>query len=140
MSIQTATPYFILNGKAEQAIALYQRALGASTEMLQRFGDMDQSCPEAMKDRVMHAALRVGNALLMMSDVGPDDASAGDGGKVSVALDIDDIDEARRGFEALAASGKVVQPLIDAPWGALFGVVQDEFGISWMFNCAKQPS
>lgn len=139
MSIQTATPYFLFNGKTEQAIALYQRALGASTEMLQRFGDMDHSCPDAMKDRVMHAALRVGNALLMMSD-GPNDAPAGDGGKVSVALDIDDADEARRGFDALAASGKVVQPLMDAPWGALFGVVQDEFGISWMFNCAKQPS
>jgi len=25
--------------------------------------------------------------------------------------------------------------LFAAPWGALFGVVEDEFGISWMFNC-----
>lgn len=140
MAIQTATPYFILNGKAEQAIALYERALGAKTEMLQRFGDMDQSCPAAMKDQVMHAALRVGNALLMMSDGGPGHETLGDNGKVSVALDIDDADEGRRIFEALAASGTVVQPLIDAPWGALFGVVHDEFGISWMFNCASKPA
>ncbi len=58
MTIKAATPYFILNGRAEKAIAFYQRALGAKLEMVQRFGDVDQSCPAAMKSRVMHAMLR----------------------------------------------------------------------------------
>jgi len=133
MSIQAATPYFILNGRVEQAIALYARALGARTEALQRFGDMPGSCPDAMKNRVMHAELRVGSALLMMSD-GPQDNPQPDGGSVSVALAFDDPAELRRGFDALASSGKVIQPLIDAPWGGLFGVVRDEFGIHWMVN------
>lgn len=139
MSIQSATPYFILNGKAEQAIALYQRALGARVESLQRFGDVHQSCPEAQKDRVMHAALRVGGALLMMSD-GSGDGPGPDGGNVSVALDFDDPAVARRAFDALAASGTIIEPLFDAPWGALFGVVRDELGIPWMFNCATKSS
>jgi PhnB protein len=133
MSIQAATPYFILNGRVEQAIVLYERALGARTEALQRFGDMPGSCPDAMKNRVMHAELRVGSALLMMSD-GPEDKPGTDGGSVSVALAFDDPAELRRGFDALASSGKVIQPLIDAPWGGLFGVVRDEFGIHWMVN------
>lgn len=79
MSVQSATPYFILCGKAAQAIELYQRTMGARVESVQRFGDVDESCPEARKDRVMHAALRVGNALLMMSD-GPTDSPLSDGG------------------------------------------------------------
>jgi PhnB protein len=139
MAIQSATPYLILHGKAEQAVALYQRALGAKVESLQRFGDMDQSCPEAQKNLVMHAVLRVGGAMLMMSD-GPSEEPRPDGGNVSVALNLDDTGEARRAFDALAASGVVIQPLIDAPWGALFGVVRDEFGIPWMFNAATKPS
>ncbi|MPZ19088.1 MAG: VOC family protein [Luteitalea sp.] len=138
MSIQSATPYFILNGRVEQAISLYERALGARVETLQRFGDVDQSCPDAQKHRVMHAALRVGSALLMMSD-GPGDGSLPDGGKVNVALDLDNPEEARRAFDQLAASGSVIEPIFDAPWGALFGVVRDEMGIHWMFNCAKEP-
>ncbi|MCY1082757.1 VOC family protein [Archangium lansingense] len=137
MTIKAVTPYFLLNGRTEQAIALYQRALGAKVETMQRFGDVDGSCPVAMKNRVMHAALQVGDAVLLMSDGSKDDEAPSQSGNVSVALQLDDPDQARRCFDALATNGKVVQPLIDAPWGALFGVVSDEFGINWMFNSAK---
>ncbi len=139
MSIKSATPYLLLNGKSEQAIALYQRCLGARTETLQRFGDVDGSCPEALKNRVMHAELRVGEAVLMMSD-GPTDAAPTGSDSISIALAMNDTEEARRSFDALAASGRVIQPLIAAPWGALFGVVSDELGINWMFNCATTPA
>ncbi|HWO09772.1 MAG TPA: VOC family protein [Polyangiaceae bacterium] len=140
MTIKSATPYLILNGKAQQAIELYRTALQANVEVLQRFGDMPGGCPEALKDRVMHAAIRVGSAVLMLSDGGPDGGPTAPGsGPVSVALDLDDEAQLRRIFDALAASGKVVQPVIDAPWGALFGAVNDAFGISWMFNCTKAP-
>lgn len=139
MTIQAATPYLILNGKAREAIELYRSALGANVEVLQRFGDMPGSCPEAMKEQVMHAALRVGKALIMLSDGGPDGGATTGGGSVCVALDLDDEAELRRIFAALSASGKVVQPVIDAPWGALFGALGDAFGIQWMFNCSKAP-
>lgn len=135
MAIQSATPYFILGGKARQAIALYESALGAHVKSLSRFGDVDQSCPEARKDLVMHAELQIGDAVVMMSD-GPDEAPPQGSGSVSVALQLDDANEARRCFDALAASGLVVQPLFDSPWGTLFGVVNDTFGVSWMFDCA----
>lgn len=136
MTIKAATPYLLLNGRAEQAIALYQRALGAKLQSLQRFGDVDGSCPAAMKSRVMHAALHVGDALVLLSD-GPDSQTPTQSGNMSVALSLDDPDQTRRCFEALAANGKVIQPLFDAPWGDLFGVVSDEFGINWMFNSAR---
>jgi PhnB protein len=136
MTIQAATPYLILGGHARKGIDLYTRALGAKTESLQRFGDVDQSCPEARRDHVMHAALRVGDALLMLSD-GPEEGRAPGRGVVSVALDFDDETELRRVFDALALTGKPVMPVFNAPWGALFGVVEDELGVSWMLNCSK---
>ncbi|MFO7181490.1 MAG: VOC family protein [Pseudomonadota bacterium] len=136
MTLKTATPYLILGGRAEQAIALYREALGATVETLQRFGDVDGSCPEARRHHVMHAALRAGNALLLMSD-GPGEGPPPSFGAVCVALDWDDADQARRSFDQLAATGHVVEPLFDAPWGALFGVVRDAFGVVWMFNASK---
>lgn len=133
MTIQAATPYLILHGKADRAIEFYRGALRANTEALVRFGDMNQSCPVAQRQLVMHAALRVGQALIMLSD-GPGEGEAPRGGAVSVALDLDDAAETRRVFDALAASGTVIQPIMDAPWGGLFGALIDQFGISWMFN------
>jgi PhnB protein len=146
MTIRSATPYLLLNGNVDRAIALYRAAFGARTEMLRRFGDADGGCPAAQKDRVMHAALRIGDALIMMSDGpggAPGEGPAADatgGASVSVALALTDRAEARKSFEALGATGKVVQPLFDAPWGSLFGVVVDEVGVSWMFDCAAPPA
>lgn len=137
MTIKAATPYLILHGKAREAIALYEHALGAKTQSVQRFGDVDQSCAEALRDSVMHAELRLDEAVLLLSDGGEAPAGAATSGgdaKVSVAIQADDETAARRSFELLGEGGVVIQPLFAAPWGGLFGVVVDRFGISWMFN------
>jgi PhnB protein len=133
MSIKSAIPYLILSGRAREAIALYERALGARVENVQRFGDVDQSCPVAKKDLIMHAELRIGQAVVMLSD-GPGEGPVPAGGAVSVALEWTDARAMREGFDALAAGGKVIQPLIAAHWGAMFGVVHDANGVSWMFT------
>ena len=137
MTIQAANPYLILNGKADEAIEFYRSALRATPEALVRFGDVDGSCPVARKNLVMHCALRVGSALVMLSD-GPGEGPLPPSGIVSVALDLDDADELRRIFDALSASGTVVEGIIDAPWGALFAALRDRYGVSWMFNCSKK--
>jgi len=138
MSIKSATPYLMLLGKAEEAIAFYEKALGAKVEALQRFGDaMGSNCPEALKDKVMHAALRIGGATIFLSDGDPQEKGPVAGGPVHVALDLDSAAQAREIFAALSEGGKAFQPLFDAPWGALFGALQDRYGIDWMFNSAK---
>lgn len=137
MSIRAATPYLIFNGRTREAISLYERALGARVESLQRFGDVDDSCPEAQREHVMHAVLRVGEAVLMMSD-GPVDEAPVKGGMVSVALDFGDEQTLRRAFEGLTATGQPTVPLHDTPWGAVFGVVEDALGVSWMLNFTRK--
>ncbi|MEZ4226491.1 MAG: VOC family protein [Polyangiaceae bacterium] len=135
MTISAATPYLIVGGKSERAIALYQAAFGAEVTRLQRFGDMNQDCPEAEKHRVMHAELAFGGATIMLSDGNAEMPPPG--GVVRIALNLDDPDQAKKCFDVLAESGQAIHPLFDAPWGALFGVVQDELGVNWMFNCTK---
>lgn len=137
MTIKSATPYLVFGGKAEEAIAFYGSALGAKVQTLQRFGDMQNDCPESMKGWVMHAVLQLDSgAVIMLSDGSPEDKPT-PGSSTHVALDIDSGAQGRAAFEALSKGGTVTQPLIEAPWGALFGSLQDRFGIRWMFNSAK---
>ena len=58
-------PYLSFEGRCEEAIEFYKKALGAKVEMLMRFkdapqGSMPGECGPALKDKVMHAALSEG--------------------------------------------------------------------------------
>lgn len=135
MNITAATPYLLLAGKAREAAAFYERALGAKIQTIQTFGEAMSECPEATKDRVMHAELLLGGrALLLMSDGSTEGAAPKPEG-ISIALNFTSVEDGHRAFDALAEGGKVIEPLFEAPWGAVFGIVVDRFNISWMFNC-----
>lgn len=140
MSVTAIHPYLMLNGTAENAIALYQTALGAKVSALSRFGDVkDMPVADADKNRVMHAVLKIGAAELMISDSMPG-RSPVSGSKVKVSLNYSDAAEMARAFEAMAVGGQVDFPLHDTFWGAKFGMLTDTHGIQWMFNCEVKKS
>ncbi|GAC1344754.1 MAG: VOC family protein [Myxococcales bacterium] len=125
-------PYLRMDGTAEQAIALYQRALGAKTEQLLRFSEMPAPgvAPE-YRNRVMHAVLSVGALTFMVHDTPPGmRAAAGD--NVQVCLEFNDLAELARAFDALGAGGKVCVALHDAFFGSKFGLLTDAFGVTWV--------
>ncbi len=138
MSIQKLNPYLVFNGDGEKAIRLYERALGATTEGLMRFGDTPGSAvaPEH-RNRVTHALLHVGAGVVMVSDSMPD-RPVPPGNNVQVCLDFDDADDLRRRFDALAVGGKVVMAPQDTFWGATFGMLTDAHGVGWMLNCSRK--
>lgn len=139
MSIKQLNPYLNFDGTAEQAIKLYEKALGAKTEGVQRFGDIPGAPPNSEhKNRVMHARLDIGAGMLMISDTQPGTPSTS-GSNVHVCLDFDDPADLTKKFDALAVGGKVTMPVQDTFWGAKFGMLTDAYGISWMFNCTLQP-
>ncbi len=141
MPIQKLNPYLIFNGNAEKAIQLYEKALGARTEGLSRFGDVPGSrTPPEHRNRVVHAELHLGEDVVMVSDSMPEKPVPTEG-NVHVCLDFDDALDMTRRFEALADGGKVTMPLQDMFWGARFGMLTDAFGVNWMFNCThRKPS
>jgi PhnB protein len=138
MSIKNLNPYINFNGEADQAIALYQRALGARTENIMRWKDMpDAKVSGAEGNRVMHALLHVGSGELMVADT-PPDQPARPGDNAHINLSFDDTSDMERKFKALAEGGSVTMPLQDTFWGARFGMLKDRFGVQWMFNCQKE--
>lgn len=134
MAIQSVTPYLFFNGDAEKAIALYEKALGAKTLNVMRFGDHPEACAEGADGKIMHAALQIGASMVMISDVRPDMGITKEG-NVSVSLEHSDVESQATAFAAMAEGGNVQVPLHDAFWGGRFGVLTDAHGINWMFNC-----
>lgn len=139
MPIKDLNPYLFFDGTAEPAMQLYERALGAKIEDLMRFGDVSgdaHPCQPEDRQRVMHASVRVGPTLVMVSD-SPAATPPAKSSNVEVCLSYDDVAEMRRAFEALAEGGQVTMALQDTFWNATFGTLVDRFGIHWMFNCQK---
>jgi PhnB protein len=135
MPIRSVSPYLILHGNVGRALELYGAAFGAQVKELQRLGDVDPRCPEARRAWIVHASLRLGESLLMLSD-GPGEVTRATTSGLSIAIDFDEVSELYRSFDALAATGQAIVRPLPAPWRAAFAVVQDELGVCWMLNCA----
>ena len=138
MSDTLIQPYLFFGGRCEAAIEFYQRALGAKVEMLMRHQESPDPHPPGLlapgfEEKVMHATLRIGDAVVMLSD-GCDDKSTFDGFRLSLSLA--DEAAASRAFAALSDGGKVEMPLTRTFWSACFGMVTDRFGVGWMVTVA----
>jgi len=128
-------PYLMFDGRCEEAIELYKKALGAKVEMLMRFKESPEPPPPGCmapgtEDKVMHACLRIGDTAVMASD-------GQCGGKpsfqgVSLSITAPNEAEADRMFNALADGGQVQMPLAKTFFSPRFGMVADRFGVSWM--------
>jgi PhnB protein len=125
-------PYLMFNGRADEAIEFYKKALGAEVVMVTRFKDSPEPAmvPPGSENKVMHASLRVGPMELMLSD-GECTGTANFAG-INLSLSVDGEAQADRVFGALAEGGKVTLPLTRTFFSPKFGMVSDRFGVSWM--------
>lgn len=134
-------PYLFFDGRCEEALAFYSRALGARIENMMRFRDNPD--PNAQcngvkppADKVMHACVRIGDAMVMASDGRCGGKPAFQG--FSLSYTAKDDAEAKRRFEALADGGQVQMPLGKTFFASSFGMVADKFGVSWMIIANPQ--
>ena len=128
-------PYLFFDGRCEEALDFYKSALGAKVEMMMRFKDSPEPVPAGMcapgsEDKVMHAAFRIGDSLVMASD-------GMAGGKpefkgFSLSVNAANEAEADKLFGALGKGGKVIMPLGKTFYSPRFGMVTDKFGVGWM--------
>lgn len=130
-------PYLTFNGQCEAAFKFYEEVLGGKIEaMIPREGTpAAENVPPEWRSKIIHARLTVGDNVLMGADAPPQRYEAPKG--ISVSLDIDDVADAERIFQALAKDGRVRMPIRETFWAARFGMLVDQFGIPWMVNCDK---
>jgi len=132
-------PYLFFDGKCEDAVEFYRRALGAEVEMMMRFRDCPEPAqpgmvPPGSENKVMHAALRIGDTMVLASDgrcLGQPEFRG-----FALSLTAADEAEADRLFAALADGGQVQMALSKTFFSPRFGMVADRFGVSWMVYVA----
>lgn len=131
-------PYLNFDGNARDAMTFYQKCVDGEL-VIQTFGDVKAPGPPGTENRVMHARLSKGSAVVMASDTMPG-MPFKPGNTFWVNVDCESVPEIEKLFAAFAEGGKVTMPLADQFWGARFGMLVDKFGINWMFNCElKKP-
>ncbi len=125
-------PYLFFDGRCQEAIDFYRHALGAEAGMVMHFKDSPDpgSVPPGGADKVMHAAVRIGETVVFMSDGMCQGSPAFKGFSLSLAP-ADDA-EAERVFAALSDGGNVTMPLTKTFFASSFGMVSDRFGVGWM--------
>ena len=123
----TVTPILTLVD-TRKAIEWYERALGAE----------EQSISVGPDGKVVHAAIRIGNAHLMLHDemMGAKSPKALGGSPMELFLYVDDCDALYKRAVDAGAVEKV--PLEDQFWGDRWGVLTDPFGFSWSVATHKE--
>jgi uncharacterized glyoxalase superfamily protein PhnB len=127
------TPNLVVDGAA-QAIGFYERAFGAQELM---------STPAPDGKRLMHAVIRIGGAVVMLSDAFPELGShspkAFGGSAVSIHLYVGDVDAVFA--RAVKEGAVVVMPPATMAWGDRCGRLVDPFGHHWSIATRiAQPS
>lgn len=120
--MHTVTAHLTLAG-ASEAIAFYAKAFGA--EEISRLPGPDGA--------LMHAAIRIGDSTLFLTDEMPQWGALGPlalkGSPVTIHLYVPDADAVFA--QALAAGAVVKMPLADQFWGDRYGKLTDPFGQDW---------
>lgn len=127
-------PYLHFAGNAEEALNFYKEALGGEILMINRYGDSPMPSDEDWKNKIMHGRLSFDDNLVMISDSFKGQPVSANGGNIQLSIEVESEERIQEVFSKMSEGGKVTMPLAKQFWGATFGMLEDKFGVSWMFN------
>jgi PhnB protein len=132
-------PYLIIEGRCEEALEFYKKAVGAEVKFLHRFKEAPEPPPPGAvapgwENKIMHATFTIGDSTLHASDGNGKGTAKHEG--FSLSLTIATPAEADRCFTALADQGQVKMPLSKTFFSPRFGMLTDRFGVAWMVYVA----
>jgi PhnB protein len=129
--------YLNFDGTCREAMQAYETIFRGKIVAMMNHDEVPAGTPmpQGWGERIMHARLLVGGAVLMASDAPPDGYRPPQG--IEVAIAIDEPAEADRVFAALAEGGTIKMPIQETFWAHRFGMLTDRWGIPWLVNCEK---
>jgi PhnB protein len=124
-------PYLFFGGNCREAFTRYQEIFGGELTLMAMKDVPGEEPPPGQEDVIMHAAISIGDDLLMASD-DPTTDGFGPVQGIMVSYDASDEGDAKRVFDALAEGGTVTQELMPTFFSTAFGMCTDRFGTPWM--------
>jgi uncharacterized glyoxalase superfamily protein PhnB len=120
--MHSVTPHLVCEGAAD-AIEFYKKAFNA----------VETARMPGPNNKLMHAAVKIGDSTVMLADDFPDYGGLGPkalkGSPVTLHLYVKDADAIFA--QAVAAGATVKLPIADMFWGDRYGQVTDPFGHHW---------
>lgn len=133
-------PYISFEGNAREAMEFYKTIFGGELTF-STFGESGMTGQGINPEGIMHAMLVASNDItLMAADTATGMRDYVAGTNISVSLSGDNEEELTGYYKKLVEGGKEDQPLTKAPWGDIFGMCTDKYGIFWMVNIAGSKS
>ncbi|CAB3660704.1 VOC family protein [Paraburkholderia phenoliruptrix] len=127
--MHSLTPYLICANAAE-AIEFYKKAFNA----------VEQFRLPGPDGKVMHACLKIGDSMLMLTDEWPEHQCFGpnhlQGTPVTIHHYVEDVDASFQ--QAVDAGATVKVPVADMFWGDRYGQLKDPFGHNWSLATHKR--
>jgi PhnB protein len=130
-------PYLFFEGRCEEALDFYRKSIGAEVTAMMRAKDSPDPAMTipGHPDKVIHAAFKVGETTVLVSDGRCQGRPTFQG--FALSLTVPNEAEAKRLFTALSDGGREMMPLTKTFFSPSFGMVADRFGVSWMVYVAK---
>ena len=120
--MHSLTPHLVCAGAAD-AIEFYRKAFNA----------VEVTRIPGPGGKLMHAAVRIGDSVLMLVDENPEYGLLGPkalkGSPVTIHFYVADVDAVVA--QAVAAGAKITMPVADMFWGDRYGLLEDPFGHRW---------
>jgi PhnB protein len=125
-------PYLNFDGRCEEALEFYKKAVGAKVDMMMRCKEAPEpgQIKPGLEDKILHSSFTIGKSMIMASDGYNQNNPSFNG--TSLALSAATESEAKKLFDALADGGQVRMPLTKTFFSPAFGMLADKFGVPWM--------
>lgn len=132
-------PYLGFRSGAREALEFYHSVFHGELT-IGTFGEAGTSQDPADVDKVMHGQLDGENGLLLMASDAPTGMQTPSESTISLSLSGDDAEALTRYWNGLADGATIIEPLTQAPWGDVFGMLTDRFQVSWLVNITGSAS
>jgi len=129
------TPSFNLNGQCEEAIALYEKAFGATTKYIMHYSDADEKdwklpLTDEQKNMVYHSEMMIGNQRVFFSDIIEFDLSQGI--SLFLAIIFEDAESVKKAYDVLKEGSTIIYPMKSTTYSSCFVSLVDKFGFRWV--------
>lgn len=132
--IKSLELYLVTDGNGQEAVTFYQNVFQAEVVSCTTFGQAIPDTPDAQKNLILNANLNLNGIRLQLSDNSPQ-ADYRQGTNMTACIQVDSLEEATRLYEKLAENAQRLEmPLQETPWSPAYGIVIDQFGMTWQIN------
>lgn len=127
-------PYISFRDNAREALDFYHDLLGGELTV-STFAEGGMQVDPSEANLVMHGQVTGPTGLVLMAADTPSHMEYSPGDNIQISLSGTDEAELRGYWEKLTSDGgSATVPFERAPWGDMFGMAVDRFGIHWLIN------